>query len=460
MRQGLHHSTSAKQTASLKVDPKVVLGSQLLQMSQVELEQAIRTELQENPALEWIDDFDDPVTFEEILSSVAPSELKPSSSDHEFLRSLPQDSQSQDWLDFTASADSLWDHLLAQLRSRFGGEHGELVTYFVGSVNDRGYLTCDVEDAALDCNALLEDAETVFRALRECEPAGVGARDLRDCLFLQLRNPSTDAEMLARLMVKRNWDDLVSRNKRAVCRAFGADEELVDQAFEVISGLNPFPGEFYSSHEGAGSSEKVSPALPDVVITMDQTGFLVEVPGPSPIHLRISHAYLSRKETLDDAWVPDAAEKRHVNEFIGRAQRFLDALTQRRQQMARLGKYLIEHQGGFVKTGEYKFLVPLTRSQVAKDLGVHESTISRATSGKFIQIVNGDVVNFEVFFKPALRVQKMIEEILETENPDSPMSDERIAQMLEAKGVKVARRTVNKYRDRTKLLSSRLRKTG
>ena len=330
----------------------------------------------------------------------------------------------------------------------------------VGSINERGYLTCTVEDAALDCNTSLEEAEEVLKALRSCEPAGVGAEDLRDCLALQLRGAKTDAERLARSMVKRHWDELVSRNKQAICRAYKADEEIVEAAFDAILELNPFPGEFYSMQESTSTSEKVIPAQPDIVITLDQAGFLVEVPGPSPIHLRVSRAYEKRKTEISESWTPDAAEKRHVSEYIGRAHRFLDALTQRRQSMARLGKYLVEHQGGFVKTGEYKFLRPLTRSQVAKDLGVHESTISRATNGKFIQIVTGDIVSFDVFFKPALRIQKMIEEILETENPGSPMSDERIAKLLAEKGVKVARRTVNKYRDRTKLLSSRLRRTG
>jgi RNA polymerase sigma-54 factor len=128
--------------------------------------------------------------------------------------------------------------------------------------------------------------------------------------------------------------------------------------------------------------------------------------------------------------------------------------------MRRIGQALLEHQPGFIATGEYRFLAPLTRSQVAEELGVHESTVSRATLGKFAQLANGEVVSFEVFFKPALRVQKLIEEILAHENPNNPLSDERIAQMLAEQGVKVARRTVNKYRDRSKQLSSRRRKTA
>lgn len=460
VRHGLRTSAKTRLNTSQRVDPKVVLGSQLLQLSGVELDQAIDSELMENPALERIDDYEDPLTINEILKTVAPSELKPSGENYELTRSTPRDETEPDWIELTSSVDSLWDHLLAQLRVRLPDHLWNLATYMVGSINERGYITCSIEEAALDCEMALEDAELVYAALRECEPAGVGAEDLRDCLFLQLRNASTDAEKLARVMLRRNWEDLVARNKRAISRCYNTAPEVVDEAFNVILSLNPFPGESFAGHSSHAVKERTMPAQPDIIITLEESGFLIEVPGPSPIHLRVNPTYEKRRKVLEEKRGADPAEKRHVNEFVDRAQRFLDALTQRRQQLARIGKYLVEHQGGFVKTGEYRFLMPLTRSQVAKDLGVHESTISRATAGKFVQIVNGDTVGFDIFFKPALRVQRMIEEILESENPNNPLSDERIARMLEDRGVKVARRTVNKYRDRTKLLSSRMRRTG
>lgn len=455
VRQGVRVSTGAKQQQ--RIDPKIVLSSHILQLSQFELEQAIETELMENPALERIDDFEAPTTHDEILKVVAPAELRPNHDNNELRRSLPQDGGNEvDWVDLAASCDSLWDHLLAQLQNQLDDRHGALIQYMVGSVNERGYLTCSVEEAALDCNSSLEDAQDVFEALRRCEPAGVGAVNLQDCLFLQLRDAKGDPECLARAMLKRDWDDLVNRNSRAISRKYQVDDELVKQAFEVILRLNPFPGETFETHSAAPVERSVQ-ALPDVVITLDEIGWLVEVPGPSPISLRVSSSYSKRVGELDNRTWSDP-EKKHVHEFVSRAQRFIDALGQRRQQLARIGKFLVERQGGFVKTGEYRFLLPLTRSQVAKDLGLHESTVSRATAGKFIQLATKDVVPFDVFFKPALRVQKMIEEILATENPASPLSDEGIAEILARKGIKVARRTVNKYRDRTKLLSSRMRR--
>ncbi len=128
--------------------------------------------------------------------------------------------------------------------------------------------------------------------------------------------------------------------------------------------------------------------------------------------------------------------------------------------MTKVGKYLVQHQSAFLSTGDYSFLRPLTRAKVAQSIDVHESTVSRATSGKFVQIVNGEIVAFDVFFKGSLRAQKMIEEILQTENPGNPLSDARISAMLAERGVIVARRTVSKYRDRGKNLSSRKRRVA
>lgn len=128
--------------------------------------------------------------------------------------------------------------------------------------------------------------------------------------------------------------------------------------------------------------------------------------------------------------------------------------------MLKVGEYLTNKQESFITTGRYSFLRPLTRSQMAADIGLHESTVSRATAGKFVQIATGEVVSFEVFFKPALRVQKLVEEILESEDPNEPLSDEEVSQILAKRGFNIARRTVNKYRSQLRLLSSRARRSA
>ena len=305
---------------SAKVDPKVVLASQILQLSQPDLLQSIDKELAENPALERIDEPENPITDEDVMRAVAPNELKQKANDYEALRGLPSD-QNTDWVDLTPSNDSLWDHLRAQLEPETPDHLQNLLEYLIGSVNDRGYLTCSVEDAALDCRTSLEDAEATLARLQACEPAGVGATSLRECLLLQLRDAASDAERMARFMLKNCWEDLVARNAEAIQRKYKADPELVEQAFEVILALNPFPGEGYALHTHPQASDRTSPAMPDIQFTLDEAGWVIEVLGPSPMSLRVSRAPTSdgrtssticerRQRTKSAMWTSTSAVQR------------------------------------------------------------------------------------------------------------------------------------------------------
>ncbi len=437
-----------------------MLTSRVLQLSTPELEQMIEQELVENPALECTEPDEDPIAETEVLKVVAPAELKPSSSDPEFRRSLPDADEAQSWVELVACNDSLSNHLRGQLLPMVSDELRDLADYLIGSVNERGYLTCSVEEAALDCGRSLEEAEQVLEFLRSCEPAGVGASDLRECLLLQLRRPETGEEKLARCIVRDHWDMLVSRSTRALSRIYKVVPDLIDAAFDVVCGLNPFPGEFFDGASTAPASERPALATPDLVLTLAEVGWTVQVCGAGSRGLRVSRSYQAKYCDQKTSWQTSPGEKRHVREYVDRACRFIEAIEQRDRLMAEIGRKLLEQQAGFVSTGEYRFLRPLTRSRLARELDVHESTVSRATNGKFVQIANGEVVPFDVFFKPALRIERMIQEILQHENPDAPLSDESIATTLRDMGVQVARRTVNKYRDRSKLLSSRRRKSA
>ena len=233
---------------------------------------------------------------------------------------------------------------------------------------------------------------------------------------------------------------------------------LVDEAFEVIINCTPFPAEAFERNNSWRTNSK-GPGVPvDMVITRTEIGWNVEIPGIDHRSLIVAKAYREHFAKIKTTRLND--ETRHLASSISRAQQFIDALGQRHATLLRIGYYLVDQQSGVVTTGHYEFLRALTRRKMAADLGVHESTISRATAGKHIQLVNGEVISFDVIFKPALRIQFIINEILQTENPDNPMSDERITQMLADKGIIVARRTVNKYRDRSKTLSSRRRRSA
>jgi RNA polymerase sigma-54 factor len=327
-------------------------------------------------------------------------------------------------------------------------------------VNDKGYLSAELEEIALATGYSLEEAEVVLDHLQNCEPNGIGARNLQESLILQLRQPSTFERKLARAIVKTCLDDFIARRVKKISHRFRVLPDVVEAAFAEITSLCPYPGEGFSVTGKWALAGRSVGVLPDIAIYRSEAGWNVDVRGADPNSLKVNSVYEKRLKELARRSGACKDEKRHLFTYVQRAQDFIKSFEQRRETMRRIGQYLVENQNGFVSTGGYQFLQPLTRSQMAKDLSLHESTVSRATMDKFVQIANGEVVPFEVFFKPALRIQKMIEEILQTENPGNPLSDEQIAKILAKKGVVVARRTVNKYRDRTKLLSSRKRRTA
>lgn len=443
---------------SLRIDPRVVLGSHLLRLTQTDLVQAIEAELAENPALEQLQDDFEPLEDHHILKSLAPSRLRLASEDYEFSRSSSDDDGHVDWTDLTASAPCLRDHLVAQLHPKLPEKFRRLADYVVDSLNEKGYLEEPDEEIALATDEDLDHVELVVRALQSCEPPGIGARNLVECLLLQLRTADTLEQRLARTILRTRIDDFLARRVMKIARRYNVMPDVVENAFEEIAKLTPFPVEGF--RERTGLTQQSSIASPDLVISRSDQGWLVEVKGPELQSFQISRPYLQRAKELRNPTGDQKDEKRHIQHYVQRANDFLYSLQQRKSTLQRIGEYLLQKQVSFLNTGSYRFLQPLTRSQMAADLGIHESTVSRATADKFVQIPTGGIVSFDIFFKPALRVQKMIEEILATENPDNPLSDERIAEILRGQGIEVARRTVNKYRDRTKLLSSRKRRTA
>jgi len=458
MSNGFRIDVGTKQSLSLRVDPKVVLSGQLLELNTIELQATIQAELVENPALEWLDEGLSDITIEDIYASVAPSELKNGSEDREFQRSRPNDAEENDWMDLVASYNSLEDHLEAQLFHLFDNTQIQIAEMIIGSLDDRGYLDAETEQIAMDYNFDLEMVEEVLAKIQTCEPAGIGARNVKECLEIQLAKPSNDEERLALDIVKHSFEDLVNRNVRGIMRQYKVMPELVHEAFEVIVSCSPFPAETFDRDNNWRTDSK-RPGVPvDMIIARNEVGWSVEIPGIDHRSLIVARAYREQFIKIKDSKVDD--EKRHLSQCVSRAQQFIEALGQRHSTLMRVGYYLIDQQSGFVTTGNYEFLRSLTRRKMAADLGLHESTISRATAGKHIQLVNGEVISFDIIFKPALRIQYIISEILQTENPDNPMSDERITQILSEKGIVVARRTVNKYRDRSKTLSSRRRRSA
>lgn len=451
--------TSYRLETGLRVDPKLLLSSQLLQLSLQELEQNIEAELNENPALERLTPDEPSLSENEILRNIAPRELKPRGDDRELWRSLPTDDDTPGWIDLASIDTTLSEYLSAQLLPQLPDNLRKTGEFVIGCLNENGYLYEPIEEIALGGGCSIEEAEFVVAQLKKCEPAGIGASGIQECLLLQLKENDTLEGKIARKVVREYLDYFTGGKRMKLARKFSVTPAVINEVFDLIMGCVPFPGDAF--RPSSQSHEPRLPAVqPDIVLSRSEFGWEVSVRGPASSEFTVNGYYKQRLEELKEAARVEKDERRHLAHYVERAGDFIDCLEQRRRTLMKVGQYLIERQSGFVSTGDVAFLVPLTRTQLAHDLDIHESTVSRATQGKFVQLATGETVSFDVFFKPALRVQKMIEEILATENPDNPLSDERIAKILAEKGVHVARRTVNKYRDRTKLLSSRKRRSA
>lgn len=451
-------SNRIEQNVSLRVDPRIILSAKILELNQLELEQAIETELNENPALERINDGAEALSDESILKRIAPSELRFDRDDHELYRSVPKDGESTDWVDLASSATTLHEHLRAQMFSVLPKELSCVGLYLVEAIDDRGYLCMPIEEIALANSCSIEQAALALKYLQQCEPAGIGATSVQECLLLQLRTAETLEEKLAKAIIKNHMDDFAARKTVRIAKKYKVHPSVVEQAFQVILELTPYPAEGFDV--GSAPLNQVAATVsPDIIFKRTEFGWQIEIQGVISNDLIVNRAYSERLGKLQNKSLADTHdEKKHLQTYVQRAQDFIASVESRQKTLKLLAEYLIEKQASFITTGSYRFLQPLTRAELAKAIGVHESTVSRATQDKFVQIDTGEMVAFEVFFKPALRVQKMIEEILQNENPGDPISDERIGQLLAERGVHVARRTVNKYRDATKLLSSHKRK--
>ncbi len=451
------------QRTGLRVDPKVVVISRVLELPQFELDQAIKQEINDNPALELIEDDSEQINEDELTREIT-GESESASIDEEFDSYAPrvfEPDDSLNWTEFLAAPVSLHEHLLSQLMPVVEREMQPLARYIVECVSTTGYLEMPIEEIAHTSGYSLKQARKLLRQLQECEPAGVGAHDLRECLLLQLRDAEDEDSLIARLIISKFWSAVPIRRTAGIARKLGVSEEQVSAAFRRIVSLTPYPGETFHvsclpSHKGSASA-----VSPDIIFKRDESGIRFEIRGCEASQLSLNSWYKERYRLgKQGSHKVSEEESKHVREYVGRAMNFIKALHQRKQTLRRIATRLAEREIAYIATGSPKFLHGDTRVNLAKSIGLHESTVSRATMGKFVQLANGDVVSFEQFFKPSLRVQTMIQDILQSENPNRPLSDREIADILKSRGVTVARRTVNKYREKCRTLSSHQRRTA
>jgi RNA polymerase sigma-54 factor len=358
-----------------------------------------------------------------------------------------------------AGAQGRAEGLLRVLCMTVSTDDQDIAEFVVGSLDSHGYLPpAIVEDAAdkLQCSAWR--VAHVVEVLQRLEPVGIGARSAQECLLIQLHRLAEAGESrpLAVTLVRDFLKPLAFRRFRDVAHAIGETPKVIEAEWDFIrTHLHPYPAHGFDPDVGdlAGAA---APVRPDVIVRRREGGFEAEVVEARRYELHVSRDYLRARTQVTSLAYTDQ-DRAHVRQFVEGAQSFLSALRQRWETMQRVSDTLIELQRAFLERGP-SGLQPLTRADVARRVGLHESTVSRATDGKFVLLPNGRTVPFDDFFDSSLPVKKALREVIACENPRHPLSDEQLAGLLRKRGMDVARRTIAKYREEIGLLPSRLRR--
>ena len=331
-----------------------------------------------------------------------------------------------------------------------------LANTIISNLNESGYLGSHLADLAMLCDADMEEMETALALVQSFDPPGIAARDPGECLRLQLARTGRSTPLLEALTREESLEEIAANHIPQLSRKLGVSVEELQQALTELRKLNPAPGAVLS-----GSAAQISE--PEIEIVWKDKMYTVNALHDREKHLVISRQY--EKMLENPATSPEA--RAYIEEKIRSARELIEALRLRGDTLTGIGNVLIRTQGGFLDSGPEE-LRPLTMKQAGEMLGVNESTISRAVSGKSVRTPQG-VFPLRFFFSSGFKnddgedvaaraVQEKIRALISAEDPYHPLSDDKLAQILASDGINVARRTIAKYRDILNIPSTRLRK--
>lgn len=475
----MEHRLAQTQAQRLMQTQKMQQAIQVLQLSGLELEQYVQQELETNPVLEELRK-----AGEGALETPNRDNQSGAASDGE-----PFDDVSWDldafagkWQDFGKTAQdlsvnrdadarrdyyqnsitkdqSLISHLMQQLHLAIDDpKQVALGESIIGDIDARGYFKGSLEAIAEDAGIEVSEAEAMLERIQRFDPPGVGARDIVECLLLQI-DFEMPAEEELRTMVADHLDELQRGHLPKIAKAMDVSVERVEELRGMLSRLDPWPGLEYNS-------EPAQYVVPDVVIERDEeTGeFLVGLADGSVPALRINPDYSAMAKRKD----LEKDEKSYLREKVESARWLIRNIEQRQNTILKTAKAIVEVQHAFFEKG-VEAIKPLTLQEIADRVGVHEATVSRTTRGKYMQTPQG-LFEMKYFFSPGLKrddgddqsaksVQSLVKKLVEEEDKRKPLSDQKIADMLKKDGINIARRTVTKYREALNIPSTTLRRS-
>jgi RNA polymerase sigma-54 factor len=373
------------------------------------------------------------------------------------IRSSQEDEEKRQFMfDSLVAGTSLQETLLEQVRlSELDENQRPLAEMIIGNIDDYGYLKSSVDELAFATNSDPDKLRGVLEVIQSFHPPGVGARDLRECLMLQLQRAGLQKTLEYR-MVSEHMDALGKRRFPEIARALGQSVEDIQSAANRIGNLEPRPGRAFLPDNDQF-------ILPEVFVTKVGDDFVVTTNNEQIPHLRISNTY---KDLMARAQ-SDNEVRDYIREKIRAGKFLIKSIHQRQATILNIGREIVHRQREFMEKG-VAYLKPLTMVQVAEVVGVHETTVSRAVSAKYMQTPQG-MFEMKYFFTSGIQtsdgagmsntsVKDMISDIFAKEEPSKPLSDQEVVKMLSDKGIVIARRTVAKYRSELNILPSNLRK--
>ena len=487
MRPGLGQHTQLKQ--ELKINPRLYQAMDLLYMPLLDLQNHLKQELLNNPFLDMIEpdeeDEEDGTeqAEEENPETEAEKEEKGEIDWEEILLDgfdaggRREEHEEREYYEpVTVDTRDLSDHLRDQVTLLdLTGRQMYLAEEFIGNINEDGYLACGLEkivdgvnesvakiaeEAEREVSDLphytMGEAEEMLAIIQSLDPPGVGARDLRECLMLQLREAGLEHSVPYRL-VRDCFDELIAHRWSEISKRFGISPVDVQKAADEIAKLDPKPGLVYSD----ASDNYI---IPDLIVDKIDGKYHVFLNDANLPRLKLSKAY---QEIARDKKKFEGENKEFISNKLNSANWMIQAIEQRRQTMLKVMNYIVERQREFFEKG-VQFLKPLTLREVAEVISMHESTVSRVTNEKFVQTPRG-VLPLKFFFSSGLSttagedvsargIKAQIQKLVADEDSKHPLTDQAIVNILKETGVQIARRTVAKYRDQLGVLSARMRK--
>ena len=473
-RRGLSQSLGMRQ--ELKINPRLYQAMDLLYMPLLDLQAHLKLEVLVNPFLEFTEmaeeelpeekqeeeEEEDEVDWEEILLN---------GFDAGGRRSQFEDKEH--YMPTPAAPPDLWEHLREQLNLlTLGPREFALGEEIIGNIDREGFLACSLEEVVEAANTwlaesepelwaemepfTLEEAEAVLGVIQGFYPSGVGARDLRETLLIQLRERKDD-ESLAYRIIQDHFEQLVNHRWSELSKEHGISPLDVQSAADSIAKLDPKPGLKY-----ADMSDNY--VIPDLSVEKVDGEYFVFHNDSSLPRLKLSRSY---REVAQDRNQFQGENKAFISKKLNSAQWMIQAIEQRRQTMLKVMSFIVDRQREFFEKG-VEHLRPLTLREVAEHIDMHESTVSRVTNDKYVQTPRG-VLPLKFFFSSGLStdygedvsargIRARIQKLVADEDPKKPLTDQAIVDILKKEGVQIARRTVAKYRDQLGILAARMRK--